>query len=118
MGDVAPEGFGGPYDIQYRGRKPSRISAALGRCGLRCEPDFAAGEPLTTEAPLAAPSLATARLMFCYDPSRRGRAMKQPFERRLAAILAADMAGYSRLMGLDEAGTAQALREHEPPPIR
>jgi hypothetical protein len=38
--------------------------------------------------------------------------MKQPVERRLAAIVAADMAGYSRLMGLDEAGTAQALREH------
>jgi len=33
-------------------------------------------------------------------------------ERRLAAILAADVAGYSRLMGLDEAGTALALREH------
>jgi adenylate cyclase len=32
--------------------------------------------------------------------------------RRLAAILAADIAGYSRLMGVDEAGTAQALREH------
>jgi adenylate cyclase len=32
--------------------------------------------------------------------------------RRLAAILAADMVGYSRLMGEDEAGTAQALREH------
>ena len=35
-----------------------------------------------------------------------------PATRRLAAILAADVAGYSRLMGLDEAGTAQALREH------
>jgi adenylate cyclase len=32
--------------------------------------------------------------------------------RRLAAILAADIAGYSRLMGLDEVGTVQALREH------
>ena len=32
--------------------------------------------------------------------------------RRLAAILAADMVGYSRLMGLDETGTVQALREH------
>ena len=32
--------------------------------------------------------------------------------RRLAAILAADVAGYSRLMGLDEVGTARALREH------
>jgi TolB-like protein/class 3 adenylate cyclase len=33
-------------------------------------------------------------------------------ERRLAAILAADVVGYSRLMGLDEAGTARVLREH------
>jgi len=32
--------------------------------------------------------------------------------RRLSAILAADVAGYSRLMGLDEAGTARILREH------
>ena len=32
--------------------------------------------------------------------------------RRLAAILAADIVGYSRLMGLDEAGTVQAVREH------
>jgi TolB-like protein/class 3 adenylate cyclase len=32
--------------------------------------------------------------------------------RRLSAILAADIAGYSRLMGLDEAGTARVLREH------
>ena len=32
--------------------------------------------------------------------------------RRLAAILTADVAGYSRLMGLDEVGTARTLREH------
>src|SRR6516165_1473307 len=32
--------------------------------------------------------------------------------RRLVAILAADIAGYSRLMGADETGTVQALREH------
>jgi adenylate cyclase len=32
--------------------------------------------------------------------------------RRLAAILAADIVGYSRLMGLDEAGMVEALREH------
>jgi len=31
-------------------------------------------------------------------------------ERRLAAILAADVAGYSRLMGADEVGTLAALR--------
>ncbi|MGY4474521.1 adenylate/guanylate cyclase domain-containing protein [Bradyrhizobium sp. USDA 3364] len=33
-------------------------------------------------------------------------------DRRLAAILAADIAGYSRLMGIDELGTARELREH------
>src|SRR5215210_2437610 len=33
-------------------------------------------------------------------------------ERRLAAILAADVVGYSRLMGLDEAGTLARLRTH------
>ena len=39
---------------------------------------------------------------------------KQPARvgRRLAAIVAADVAGYSRLMGLDEVGTARILREH------
>src|SRR5215475_11101518 len=33
-------------------------------------------------------------------------------ERRLAAVLAADVAGYSRLMGADEVGTVRTLREH------
>jgi adenylate cyclase len=33
-------------------------------------------------------------------------------ERRLAAILAADIAGYSRLMGADEEGTLARLRAH------
>jgi adenylate cyclase len=33
-------------------------------------------------------------------------------ERRLAAILAADVVGYSRLMGVNEAGTLTALKAH------
>ena len=33
-------------------------------------------------------------------------------ERRLAAIMAADVVGYSRLMGEDEAGTLAALKDH------
>ncbi|TCU22330.1 adenylate cyclase [Rhizobium azibense] len=33
-------------------------------------------------------------------------------ERRLSAILAADVVGYSRLMGIDETGTLQALNRH------
>jgi class 3 adenylate cyclase len=34
-------------------------------------------------------------------------------DRRLSAILAADIAGYSRLMGKDEEGTVQALQGHQ-----
>ena len=36
---------------------------------------------------------------------------EERIERRLAAIFAADVAGYSRLMGADEAGTFARLRE-------
>ena len=38
--------------------------------------------------------------------------MQGRIERRLAAVLAADVAGYSRLMGADELGTLDALRAH------
>ena len=36
-----------------------------------------------------------------------------PLKRRLAAILAADIAGYSRLMGGDEAATVRDLKDHQ-----
>lgn len=36
----------------------------------------------------------------------------QPIERKLAAIFAADVAGYSRLMGQDEIGTLRTLAVH------
>src|SRR5215831_7177083 len=39
------------------------------------------------------------------EPAGRGR-----IERRLAAILAADVAGYSRLIGADEGGTLQTFK--------
>ena len=38
--------------------------------------------------------------------------MKHPVERRLAAILASDVVGYSRLMGADEEGTLETLKAH------
>src|SRR4030088_480608 len=38
--------------------------------------------------------------------------MEGSIERRLAAILAADIAGYSRLMGQDEVATLRALKAH------
>jgi adenylate cyclase len=37
---------------------------------------------------------------------------EQRVERRLAAILAGDVAGYSRLMGVDEEGTLARLNAH------
>ena len=37
---------------------------------------------------------------------------KARLERHVAAILAADVAGYSRLMGTDEVGTLARLRTH------
>jgi class 3 adenylate cyclase len=41
-----------------------------------------------------------------------GRCGQGRIERRLAAILAADVAGYSRLMGADEEGTLAQLKGH------
>ena len=41
-----------------------------------------------------------------------GTVSEERVERRLAAILAADVAGYSRLMGQDEAGVLARLRAH------
>jgi adenylate cyclase len=38
--------------------------------------------------------------------------MVEPIQRRLAAIFAADVAGYSRLIGADEEGTLDRLRAH------
>src|SRR5450631_2160746 len=41
-----------------------------------------------------------------------GLLSEERVERRLAAILAADVAGYSRLMGADEVGTLARLKAH------
>ena len=38
--------------------------------------------------------------------------MSERTQRRLAAIVSADVVGYSRLMGVDETGTLAALRAH------
>src|SRR2546425_3162645 len=43
------------------------------------------------------------------SPARRAMETQHP-ERRLSAVLAADVAGYSRLVGIDEEGTLARLR--------
>ena len=40
---------------------------------------------------------------------------EERINRKLAAILASDVVGYSRLMGADEAGTLSALKQHRTP---
>ena len=54
------------------------------------------------------PPFALHRLVL--SSRRLGCAMAET--RKLAAIMAVDVVGYSRLMGEDEAGTARAVREH------
>jgi len=56
--------------------------------------------------------MAVANLVLAGDGSR-GMSHETPIRRRLAAILAADIAGYSRLMGLDEAATVRDLKGHQ-----
>src|SRR5207248_2943462 len=48
----------------------------------------------------------------CPDLPRRAPLGTERVERRLTAILAADVAGYSRLMGVDEEGTLAQLKAH------
>ena len=48
----------------------------------------------------------------CKQEHRSRRPSRMTLTRRLAAILAADVAGYSRLMGADEVGTLEALKAH------
>jgi adenylate cyclase len=66
--------------------------------------------PRTLLDPVALSLRPTVAFLIC--SSLPGDAMKQPVQRRLAAILAADVAGYSRLMGADEEGTHERLKAH------
>ena len=44
--------------------------------------------------------------------TRRHFLASKRLDRRLSAVLAADVAGYSRLVGADEEGTIGQLRDH------
>ena len=49
---------------------------------------------------------------YCWQSLREADLTSERLDRRLSAILAADVAGYSRLMGLDEEGTLAQLKNH------
>ena len=66
------------------------------------------GVPRTPQSDVAASSV---HLRPESGVKAENRPLTQGGERKLAAIVAADVAGYSRLMGIDEVGTARRLRE-------
>jgi adenylate cyclase len=51
-------------------------------------------------------------LNWFFTPMQSGAKDTMGENRKLAAIMAVDVVGYSRLMSEDEAGTAKAVREH------
>jgi len=84
-----------------------------------------ASDPHTSSASRSVPSTAFTRLVRTrmrgrtlslakgsFSGLRGHRVTQHRVERQLAAILAADVAGYSRLMGSDEEGTLAALKGH------
>src|SRR5690242_3487447 len=80
---------------------------ATGETRQRLLPSYQAISGIS-RAESALPGAAFDRL---YSISGRPRRMPEQFvERKLAAILVADIAGYSRLIGLDEEGTLTRLR--------
>ena len=53
-----------------------------------------------------------ARINVLRSAPEEGSLAEERVVRRLAAILVADVAGYSRLMGADEEGTHERLKAH------
>src|SRR5215471_1065574 len=51
-------------------------------------------------------------MLMSYPPEPLPLSTAERVERKLTAILAADVAGYSRLMGMDEEGTLAQLKAH------
>ena len=89
-------------DVRFRGNSGSRASGPSGQLltrNGRCEHNG--------HNPVPAPRLGSVLHRIGVVLMAEARV-----ERRLAAVLAADVAGYSRLMGADEVGTARTLREH------
>src|SRR5262249_20725661 len=103
----------------YKGRFRSRHWLfSLGRCSRRICPDGAPRPPSLgcrhRVEMRCSPVVRSAAPQYRITPTR-GSVMRggspDRVERRLAAILAADVAGYSRLMGQDEAGTLARMRK-------
>ena len=112
--------YSGPYTYRHRapravnvepggefvGRAVGLPSASLDRS--TCVPTYPVTEGLVAIVSQRGPCLRK----VCPQKGRELLMTEQRINRRLAAILAADVVGYSRLMGADEAGTLAALKRH------
>jgi class 3 adenylate cyclase len=90
-----------------RHRTPRRLTNQPGP-PTSAEPPTIKGQARTIRAPLAISAVG----VDCATCGPERNLASEHLERRLTAILAADVAGYSRLTGLDEEGTHVHLREH------
>jgi TolB-like protein/class 3 adenylate cyclase/DNA-binding SARP family transcriptional activator len=104
--DVDPDAATQALAVGLRGPQPADASDSI-----RTRSPTAARPPTPDRRSMLSAPLGrqekTDSLLRCPD-----QAGTEPVERRLAAILAADVAGYSRLMGLDEEGTLRALTDY------
>src|SRR4051812_17875546 len=88
-------------------RRMATPNEAAGRAALSPMPRRSA--PNSASGCAAAPATNSASIEFPAT-GKMNTARLSGAERRLAAILAADVAGYSRLIGADEEGTLDRLR--------
>ena len=105
-------------------RSPRHKRRAWGRIRCRAVGLPSADFPLWTVVPVRLhiryakvllPSRRSEAHAFARSARKQGRELlmiEERINRKLAAILAADVVGYSRLMGADEAGTLAALKRH------
>jgi adenylate cyclase len=110
---LAPEFDAGPTSVAGA----SAGSFSNGRTGQRCLGANPEGGSLPRSSVGAGygpylPASSSARAIMFWPVHRSAPLSTDRVERRLTAILAADVAGYSRLTGLDEEGTHARLQDH------
>jgi len=115
----------GRYQTKHEDKAKTKALCEIGKLGDEMEQanakrDSKKVEELALKARLSTIFACAARLLiYSWTAALRGKRGiwetklgEDRVERRLAAILAGDIAGYSRLMSVDEEGTLRALKSH------
>ena len=90
----------------------SRRRVPRSSVGAAINPSFTVSRARADWTALSDDPTYLAQLDAIFEGLRKAGVPRMTAARRLAAILAVDIVGYSRLMGEDEAGTARGVREH------